>query len=457
MSLPAWAVRLNSRFQPKDCGVGIVHIGPGAFHRAHQAVYTEDAMRASGGDWRIECVSMQSTAVADTLNAQDGLYTLVTRGETGTSFRQIESIARVQAARRDVAPVRNALQRPETRIVSLTITEKGYQPTERIMGLIADALVFRFDHQIPPFSILSCDNLAENGAVLRNAVLGALASVKPDYVELVSDQVTFPSTMVDRITPATTQALIDEVAVKTGVHDKAPVETEAFSQWVIEDRFSCDRPDWEAAGALLVSDVAPYEKMKLRMLNGAHSMLAYAGHLSGQKYVRDVMADPHLARLVDSHMKAAAQTLDPIPAVDFSEYRSALLSRFRNPHLAHETYQIAMDGSQKLPQRIFAPTLDAIARGQDIAPFSFATAAWLYYLGGCRDDGSKYDLRDPREAEIVVLPTVPADRFDAMCGLDNLMPSNLASHEAYRTATVELLESMSENGMMKTVRSLAQR
>ncbi|MEO0943428.1 MAG: mannitol dehydrogenase family protein [Pseudomonadota bacterium] len=446
---------MSEVFQPEKHDVGIVHFGPGAFHRAHQAVYTEDAMRASGGDWRIEAVSMQSTATADALNAQDGKYTLVTRGETGTSFRQIASIAKVHAASRDVVPIKRALQRPETRIVSMTITEKGYRPNTPLMGLIVEALAHRFENAIAPFSVMSCDNLTENGAVVRNAVLETARALKPDQIDLILEHVAFPSSMVDRITPASTQALIHEVAAETGAKDRVPVETEAFSQWVIEERFSNGRPGWEAAGALLVPEVAPYEKMKLRMLNGAHSMLAYAGYLSGKTFVRDVMADPHLAALVDHHMQAAAQTLDPIPGVDFSDYRNALLARFRNPYLAHETYQIAMDGSQKLPQRIFAPAVDAIVREQDVSAFAFATAAWLQYTHGQREDGSTHDLRDPREAELTALPPAPAERFDAMCRMDGLMPDALSGHARFRSNVIEHLENMSQIGMRETVRKLA--
>lgn len=447
---------MSGAFHPQKHGTGIVHIGPGAFHRAHQAVYTQDAMIASGGDWRIEAVSMQSTGVADALNAQNGRYTLVTRDETGTKFRPIDAITKVHAASRGTAPVYHALQRPETRIVSLTITEKGYRSGAPVMELIAQALAHRLDQGIAPFAVMSCDNLADNGAVLREAVLATASAVTPNHAEIIAQQVTFPSTMVDRITPATTPALIDEVAAQTGRSDQVPVETEAFSQWVIEDHFPSGRPDWEAADALLVSNVAPYEKMKLRMLNGAHSMLAYAGFMSGKSYVRDVMADAALATLVERHMTAAAQTLDPISGVNFDDYRSALMSRFRNPHLAHETYQIAMDGSQKLPQRIFGPALDAIAQEQGAAPFAFATAAWLHYLGGRCEDGSTYDLRDPREAELTVLPNTPSDRFDAMGSLDNLMPSALSSNAKFRNSTIELLEDMSQNGVAHTVRNVAQ-
>lgn len=233
--------------------------------------------------------------------------------------------------------------------------------------MLVQALQMRKDAGRPGVTFLSCDNLTDNGAVLQKAVTGAAPS---DLADWIAAHVRFPSTMVDRITPATTAELRAEVAEQAGWADEIPVETEAFSQWVIEDNFAAGRPDWEHAGAELVPDVAPYEQMKLRMLNGAHSMLAYCGHLTGKVYVRDVMADPALAALVARHMDAAAATLDPGTGLNPSAYRDQLLTRFRNPHIAHKTYQIAMDGSQKMPQRIFAPAQDAVRRGQDVTPFS---------------------------------------------------------------------------------------
>lgn len=447
---------MTDAFDPSQHSAGILHIGPGAFHRAHQAVYTEDAMVASGGDWAIEAVSMHSTAVADALNAQGAQYILAIRGTAGTDYRPVRSIKSVHAASRGFQPVAKALHRADTRVVSLTVTEKGYiaQDGARfapIIGRIATALAHRRAEGVAPFSVMSCDNLADNGTVLRQAVLEAAAILVPDCVDHIANDVAFPSTMVDRITPATTPALLAEVLRETGFSDQAPVETEEFSQWVIEDHFISGRPDWAAAGALFVSDVAPYERMKLRMLNGAHSMLAYVGFAMGKRYVRDVMADPLLAALVDRQIAAAAQTIDPMPGIDLDAYRGALIARFRNPHIAHETFQIAMDGSQKMPQRMFAPALDALERAQDIAPFAFATAAWMHHIAGATDDGTGYALRDPLEPQLTALPDQPTDRYLALCGLAGVVPKGLAANAAFRLATVGYLSRMTEAGMAQTV------
>jgi fructuronate reductase len=256
--------------------------------------------------------------------------------------------------------------------------------------------------------------------------------------------------MVDRITPAATARTRADAAALTGYEDAAAIETEPFSQWVIEDRFPAGRPAWEEAGAVFVSDVAPYEQMKLRMLNGSHSMLAYAGFLSGKTYVCDVMADAALAALVRRHMAAAAATL-PAMAMDLAAYAEMLCARFANPAIAHETRQIAMDGTQKLPQRIFAPALEALARGADLAPFAFAAAAWMAYV--LSRDGQL--LNDPREGEIA---TALADTrrddaaavFAAFAALPAFLPEQL-SRGKFADAAILRLERMLSLGMEKAI------
>jgi len=442
------------RYTPEEHGTGIVHIGPGAFHRAHQAVYTDDVLALHGGDWRIEGVSLRSTAVADALNAQGGRYTLVIRGDGPPAYRPIHSIARVHAATRGMEPVMAALVRSTTRIVSLTVTEKAY--ADRTEGGVADilarALHARFEAGDTPFTVLSCDNLPHNGAVARNAVLQSAHRIDPALATWIDERGAFPSTMVDRITPASDANLSAEVARATGFADRAPVVTEPFSQWVVEDDFAFGRPAWQDVGVLMVSDVAPFERMKLRMLNGAHSMLAYAGFLSGHTYVRDVMASPQLARLVARHVAGAAHTLEPLEGIDFAAYAEELLGRFRNPEIAHETWQIAMDGSQKMPQRIFDPAIDALDRGQDTEPFAFATAAWLRYLGGRHDDGRPYALRDPRETEFGALADLCAqDTVDAVFALPDLVPRPLACSSDFRRAVAMDLETMRTLGMVRAI------
>lgn len=291
-------------YTPSEHGTGIVHLGVGAFHKAHQAMYTDTALAAAGGDWRITGVSLRGTAAADALNPQHGLYTLVERGPDGTRGRVIAAIDRVIAATRDRAAVLDAMTDPATRIVSLTVTEKAYgidraagavdpshpaiaadladpRAPAGAVGLIVEALRRRRAAGARPFTALCCDNLPDNGGLLRTGVLDFAGRIDPELRRWIEDEGRFPATMVDRITPAATEATLGAAEDLTGCRDLAAVETEPFTQWVIEDRFADGRPAWELGGALFVDDVAPFERMKLRMLNGSHSMLAYAGFLSG--------------------------------------------------------------------------------------------------------------------------------------------------------------------------------
>jgi fructuronate reductase len=456
---------------------GIVHIGTGAFHKAHQAVYTDDAL-AEGGDWMITGVSLRSGDVADTLNPQDGLYTLVVRGQEGTSARVIGSIARVLVAPHEPEAVLAALTAPQTKIVSLTITEKGYgvdpktggldrahpsiapdlanprQPTGAVGYLVA-ALRLRRERGLAPFTALCCDNLPHNGKVLKRLVSEFAAIVDPNLGVWIDANVTFPSTMVDRITPASTETTFADARRLTGCEDRAAVETEPFTQWVIEDDFVSGRPRWEAGGAIFAKDVAPYEKMKLRMLNGAHSMLAYCGYIAGHAYVRDVMQDAALASLVARHMDAATLTLDPVPGVDLAVYKADLLSRFANPAIAHQTYQIAMDGTQKLPQRLVEPAIATLRAGGSMDAYAFAVAAWMRYCLGMDEQGRTYPLRDPREAEITTLLGKAGDDsasiVDRLLGLPGLFPDELAGAPEWRRAVQSRLERMLADGMRKAI------
>lgn len=471
-------------YDPEAHHVGIVHIGAGAFHRAHQAVYTDDVLATSGGDWRILGVSLRSAELANNLNAQAGRYHLVIRSDQDepAEMRVIGAMAGVLTAQNGIDPILKALGAPSTRIVSLTITEKAYgydREKEALdlsnhqivadlaspdapgsaIGLIARALQLRMNGGLPAFTVLSCDNLPDNGQLLRAAVLEFAQHIDADLARWIADTASFPSTMVDRITPACTPALIEETRAATGRSDLSPIETEPFSQWVIEDDFCNGRPDWHKVGALLVDDVTLFENMKLRMLNGAHSMLAYSSFLSGHTYVRDVMADTALVKVVDQHIRAASATLGPIDGIDLDEYRRALLQRFANPNIAHETYQIAMDGSQKMPQRIFEPTLLALEQGHDAETFAFATAAWIRYLIGRSDLGETYALRDPLSDEFAAIckanESDPLALVNAIFALPNLVPGKLATHSGFREAVRAHLQRMLSDGMPAAIANLA--
>ncbi len=398
---------------------------------------------------------------------------MLVRGPEGTEARVIGSIARVIAAAREPGAVLAAMADPATRIVSLTVTEKAYgldraggviQPghpaiapdlraprePKGAIGLLVEAFRRRREEGLEPFTVLCCDNLPENGALLRAGVLDFAGRIDPALVLWIEAGAAFPSTMVDRITPAATPATLADAARLTGCEDRAAIETEPFSQWVIEDRFPAGRPAWEAGGAIFVDDVAAYERMKLRMLNGTHSMLAYAGFLAGHRYVRDVMGDPVLARLVRRQLAAAARTLPPLVGIDQGAYAAALCQRFANPAIAHETRQIARDGTEKLPQRVMAPALEVARRGGDLRPFAFAVAVWMRFAIGRTDAGEVYDLSDPRADAIraaVASSGTPAGIARALHGLVGLFPPELVADPAWTDAVTAILAGMLERGV----------
>lgn len=465
-------------YQPPARGIGIVHIGVGAFHRAHQAVYTDAALATEDGDWRIAGVSLRSTDIADTLEPQDGLFTVVERSADGARARVIGSIAGVIAATRNPTAVLTALAEARVRVVTLTVTEKAYginraagdvdlghpeitadlespQAPRGVLGFVVEGLRLRRAAGLPPFTVLCCDNLPDNGALVRTGVLAFARRVDPDLARHIEEQVAFPSSMVDRITPAATDETRATAERLTGFADAAAIETEPFSQWVIEDEFPQGRPAWEAWGAIFVDDVTPYERMKLRMLNGAHSTIAYAGFVAGHVYVRDAMRDGDMARIVRRHIAAASRTLGHLPGIDLEEYALDLANRFANPAIAHATYQIAMDGTEKLPQRIAAPALDCLRAGGDARPFAFAIAAWARYCLGITEAGKRYELRDPRQdriGEVISAADGHAGQIvQGLLTLPNVFPEALVRRAGFAGTIAEILGAMLSNGIRPTI------
>jgi fructuronate reductase len=391
----------------------ILHFGLGAFHRAHQAAFTQDA-----GGWQIESVAMRNPALSDALNTARGRWHLVERAPDGPKVRQMTVIDRAHCLATDPVGTVARMADPGVQIATATVTEKGYgfHPATRrldpehasiaadlanptapkgLVGALVEGLRLRRAAGLPGLTVISCDNLTGNGHLLAGLVDDFARLRDPALAEWIARTCTFPDSMVDRITPARTEATFAAVRAATGLDDPLAVETEPFRQWVIEDRFAGPRPAWEQAGALIVADVAPYEVMKLRMLNGSHSLVAYLGAVAGLEAVRDVIAEAPLRALVQAHMRAAAATLPPIPGFDPAAYAADLIRRFENPAIRHLCLQIAADGSQKLPPRIFAPAAEALAKGQDAAAFALATAAWVRFLQGRSDAGATLAPSDP--------------------------------------------------------------
>ncbi|MEO3805923.1 mannitol dehydrogenase family protein [Nonomuraea sp. B1E8] len=418
---------------------GVVHLGIGAFHRAHQAVYTERAMAATGDDrWGVCGASQRSTDVADRLRPQDCLYGV----RAGDEARVVGSVREVLAPGDDLAA---RLSAPETAVVTLTITERAYRrdPRGAIGGLVA-GLRARAAADAGPLTVISCDNLPGNGATLA-ALVADLC--EPPLLAWVAENVTFPASMVDRIVPATAQADLDDMAARLGVTDLGAVVTEPFTQWVIEDRFAGDRPAWERAGALLVGDVRPYERMKLRLLNGSHSAIAY---LSGAEHVSEAVSDPafagYLRRLMDDDL---SPTLDGLAGFDLTRYKQSLMARFANPGLRHRVAQIAVDGSQKLPQRLLDPARERLAGGHEPRWIALAVAGWMRYVTTARE------LSDPLADRLRGDETASASAtVDQLLAIEEIFGTDLPDDPVFRDLVTDHLERLTADGLPATLRAL---
>lgn len=377
---------------------GIVHLGLGAFARAHLLPVTDAAIAASGDRrWGVVGVSLRQPDTRDALAPQQGLYAMALRDAVGTRMQVVGSLLQVLVAPEDPDAVTARLAAPTTRIVSLTITEKGYHDgPDGAADFVARALQRRRRAGQGGFTLLSCDNLPSNGQVLRRIVLQRAAGLEPGLDEWIEAMCSFPCCMVDRIVPRTTDADRAQVATALGVHDAWPVVGEPYLDWAIEDRFVAGRPDWTAGGGRFVPAAEPFEQLKLRMVNGSHSALAYLGALAGLRTVDQAVADPALRGFVDALMREEVQpTLPPLPGLDLDGYRARLLQRFANPALQHQLLQIAMDGSQKIPQRWLATLRQRLAAGQGIERLALCVAAWLRFIDGVDEYGQALPLDDP--------------------------------------------------------------
>jgi fructuronate reductase len=475
-SLPAGVRR--PAYDRRAVSLGIVHIGLGAFHRAHQAVYTDVCLTEGEQHWGITGLSLRSSDVSAALEPQDGLYTVLERGPEGDRARIIGAVREAVAVPDSPALAMHRLTDPATRIISLTVTEKAYCQDassstldethpgivadltgdtfpRTVPGLLVEALARRRAAGAPPCTVLVCDNLPSNGATVARIIVRFAECRDPGLARYITDAIPFPCTMVDRIVPATTDA--DRAAVEAyGYRDAWPVATEPFSQWVIEDRFAAGRPRWENAGATLVHDVAPFEAMKLRILNGAHSALAYLGASAGIETVADAITDPVLAaflrRLWDEDL---LPTVPPVPGVDLTQYTLLLADRFRNRSIRHRLQQIAMDGSQKLPQRLLAPAIERLRAGASPRFIALALAGWARYLLGRNEQGSAYAISDPLAEQLT--DAIRGCAHDALAMSERLFAvrevfdPELAAHATFRDMVREAIAALMSNGVRSTL------
>jgi fructuronate reductase len=450
--------------------VGIVHIGVGAFFRAHPAVYTEEAMAAAGGDWGIVGVAPRSRDTLDALAAQDGLFSVTTLSEAPPSTRVVGSLVGVRHLPSGADDVLALLADPRVRVVTLTVTEKAYltdaagrllddtrlradlagdRPPQTVPGLLARVIRVRAAAGGAPLAVVSCDNLPANGRRLRDVLRQALGKDPGDWVS-------FPDTVVDRIVPASGPATLARAEAALGAADLAAVEAEPFRQWVLQDEFPGGRPAWDAVGAVLTDDVSGYERVKLRLLNCAHSAVAYLGAVAGRETIAQAMRMPGMTGFL-----AAMATVDIEPAlrapagVAVGEYAESVRRRFANPAIGHRTWQVAMDGSQKLPQRLLAPIADRRATGAEPAHLATALAAWIRFAGGRADDGRELPLDDPLATSIrgAIQRSGPGPmaRVAAMLALPGVMPASFADDDVLAELVTDRLIALERDGVAATL------
>jgi Mannitol-1-phosphate/altronate dehydrogenases len=399
---------------PAGLEVGVLHLGLGVFHRAHQVVYTEEAMAVTGDRrWGICAAGMRSRATVDVVAAQDGLFSVLVRdgGPRPVELRVYGSLRQTRFG----AEVVERLADPRIKVVTITVTEKGYLPGQDTITWLVAGLERRAKAGGGPVTVLSCDNVPHNGQVVGDAVR---AAADEGLREWIDENVAFPSSMVDRLVPAPRPEDLDEVAAALGVRDRAAVATEPFRQWVIEDRFAAERPAWEKAGALIVPDVAPYELMKLRLLNGSHSLIAYLGMLHGCETIAETVARDDVAEAVRALMDQDITPTLPVPeGFDIEAYKRRLRQRFANPALRHQTAKVAADGSLKLPLRLITVLKERLAAGATPSYAALGIAAWMRYvsLAPTLDDPAAPALKsaaatasDPASLVAALLPFIAA-------------------------------------------------
>ncbi len=478
------------RYRPGQAAIGVVHLGVGNFHRAHQAVVLDDALARGEPGWAISGVSLRNPGMRDALQPQGGMYSLIVRGGSRDALhaeaRVIGAIRELLVAPESPAAVVDRMAAPATRWVTLTVTEKGYSldpgsgaldhgaadivhdlahphAPRSAIGLIAATLVRRFAGAGPGLAILSCDNLPDNGRKLAAAVRAFLQAAAgragwPDaagtagLLRWIDDAVVFPASMVDRIVPHTTDAVRTLARELLGAPDAWPVATEPFMQWVLEDRFQRhSRPRLEDSGVQLVSDVAPWEAMKLRLLNAAHSGLAYLGAVAGLQTVDAAIAAPPLAAFIDRYWRdEATPGLPASVRADAPGYCARLRERFANAALAHATVQIAMDGSQKLPVRVLPTLRDALADGRGIAGAATIVAAWIRFLQGRDEAGRTLPLNDPLAARLAPLADAArprAERVRALLAVAEVF-GTLGTVPAVTDAVTAALERIETRGVL---------
>jgi fructuronate reductase len=443
---------------PRDGDAGVVHLGLGAFHRAHQALVFDHLLQSGDTRWGVVGVAMHSTGVADALAAQDGLYSVQLADSAGTSWQICGAIRQTCVAARDPAYVAGFIAAPATRWVTLTVTEKGYGPA--LAALLVQGLALRHAAGLGGLTIASCDNLTDNGRKLQALCLAAAQTHGSALAGWLASACAFPNSMVDRIVPASSAACRAAALQALGVDDQAPLATEAFWEWVIERRFADagDAAVLAGAGVTVADDVAPFEEAKLRMLNGSHTALACVGAVAGLPTVSECIDHVTIRRFVHDLMTQEVGPL--VRRADWPMYRDALLARFANPALQHSVHQIAGDSSQKIPQRWVPCIHAALSAGLPVERLAFGAAAWMRYLRGADEQGQAYAMRDPMAAELQALALAHGDDTGATVQSLGTQPGiwgdRLAQDAHWLSRVAHWLERITRLGVLGAMQQLNQ-
>ena len=457
----------------------IVHIGAGGFHRSHQQYYM-DRLLAESGDlsWGI-CASgirREDRALKEALNAQDCLYTLVERDAEHAEARIIGSMTDYVLGYEDVDAFIQKLAARETRIISLTVTGAGYYIDQRtsglnlehpdvrhdlanpaapktIFGYLSQALKRRMVNNVPPCTILSCDNFQGNGSITRHTLLGFCDEVDTGLSKWIDDNVAFPNSMVDRITPLPTEETRTFVTERFGLDDQCPVMCEPYIQWVVEDKFSSERPALEQVGVQFAAEVAPYEKIKLRILNASHSLIAYLGFLAGHQYIFEIVRDPVFAGYMTHFLnEEVTPHLDPVPGIDLTDYKSTVVKRFGNPAIKDKALRICMNGSYKFPKFIFPTVRDRLKAGGSIKAAALSVASWMCFLGRAVEDGSDIPVNDPIADTLIQKAKEGGDDAQALLSLREVF-GDLSDNDGFRKEVSAYLKQLCAEGPVSTVQA----
>lgn len=457
-------------------GTGIVHMSVGGFHRAHQAVYVDEALELNGGDWMICGVGLmpQDDTHVATLTAQDTLYTVLERSPENDSAYVVGSMKECLHAPSDPAAVLAKLADPSTKIVSLTITEKGYcydengdlsanhpavqkdlqnpDAPQTAMGYLLRSLRMRHDAGTGAYTIMCCDNLPGNGDLTKKILLQYAKLADAELTSWIEDNVTFPNAMVDRITPVTTPEIVERLRSNFGVEDGWPVICEDFRQWVLEDKFvDGARPALEDVGVQLVEDVEPYEKMKVRLLNGSHSALSYLSYLMGYRNVDEAMADKDIKAFVRAYMDHdITPTVPDVPGIDLDEYKDTLIARFANPGIRDQVQRLAEDGSTKIPNAILPCIRKQIASGGSYKYAALALAGWFRYLRGIDEEGQPIEIKDPRADILMDKAKLDTNSPVHILGIAEIF-DDLGTEKEFVEELSKALNMLNEKGARKTI------